>query len=64
MISANQNSVFRPSISHKLSRSDLIAIIVGPVPGNEKTFRLAKYFCSVRMEKRYPAYRVKFPAVT
>ena len=23
-----------------------------------------KYFCSVHMEKRYPAYREKFPAVT
>ena len=33
------------------------------IPVNEKTFRLAKYF-SVHMEKRYPAYRVKFPAVT
>jgi hypothetical protein len=31
---------------------------------NEKTFQLAKYFCSVHMEKRYPAYWVKFPAVT
>jgi hypothetical protein len=29
------------------------------IPVNEKTFRLAKYFRSVHMEKRY-----KFPAVT
>ena len=33
------------------------------IPVNEKTFQLAKYFCSVHMEKRYPAYRVKFSAV-
>ena len=31
---------------------------------NEKTFRLAKYFCSVHMAKRYPTYQIKFPAVT
>jgi hypothetical protein len=29
------------------------------IPVNEKTFRLAKYFCSVHMEKRYPAHRGK-----
>jgi hypothetical protein len=34
------------------------------IPVKEKTFRLAKYFCSVHMEKLYLAYRVKFPAVT
>jgi hypothetical protein len=34
------------------------------IPVNERTFRLAKYFCSVHMEKLYPAYRVKFSAVT
>jgi hypothetical protein len=33
------------------------------IPVNEKTIRLAKYFCSVHMEKHYPAYREKFPAV-
>jgi hypothetical protein len=31
---------------------------------NEKSFRLAKYFCSVHMEKLYPTYRVKFLVVT
>jgi hypothetical protein len=34
------------------------------IPVNEKTFQLAKYFSSVHMEKHYPAYREKFPAVT
>jgi hypothetical protein len=29
------------------------------MPVKEKTFRLAKYFCSVHMEKLYLAYQVK-----
>ena len=48
--------------THEKGKAKLIQSKVIPV--NEKTFRLAKYFCSVHMEKRYPAYRVKFPAVT
>jgi hypothetical protein len=34
------------------------------IPVNEKSFRLAKYFCSVHMEKLYPTYRVNFLVVT
>jgi hypothetical protein len=34
------------------------------IPVNEKRFRLAKYFCSVHMEKLYPTYQVKFLVVT
>jgi hypothetical protein len=50
--------------SLSLINIDCLGTLIGPVhmgksyiPVSEKTFRLAIYFCSVHMEKRYPPYR-------